>query len=71
MENQTLFPIGDGRPQPVNAKALTVAEAARLLQVPAELIQADIEEGAPVGPDGTIHLVQYAAWLNAKDAHGD
>jgi hypothetical protein len=71
MENQTLFPLGDGRPQPMKATALAVADAARLLGLPPELVQADIEEGAPVGADGTINLVSYAAWLNQKDAHGD
>jgi len=43
---------------------LTVEEAARLLGVERKLIEEDIEEGAPVGPDGTLDLVHYGAWLN-------
>jgi hypothetical protein len=71
MQNPTLFPMGDGRPSPLKPAALAVPDAARLLGLPLELVQADIEEGAPVGADGTINLVNYAAWLNFKDAHGD
>jgi hypothetical protein len=53
----------------LNPTALPVADAARLLsasggqRVTAEMIQADIEAGAPTNGDGTINLVQYAAWL--------
>jgi len=71
MQDGTLFPIGSDRPPPLKPAALSVPDAARLLGLPPDLVQADIEEGAPVGPDGTINLVSYAAWLNLKDAHGD
>jgi hypothetical protein len=27
------------------------------------MIAADIEAGAPVQPDGTVHLLNYGAWL--------
>ena len=27
------------------------------------MIEADVRAGAPVNPDGTIHLVHYCAWL--------
>lgn len=49
--------------------ALPVADAARLLSAAAgqaittEMIQADIESGAPVNGDGTINLLFYGAWL--------
>ncbi len=53
----------------LNPTALPVADAARLLsaaggiRVAAEMIQADIDAGAPTNIDGTINLIQYAAWL--------
>ena len=59
-------------PQPhsqVNPLSLTVAEVARLLsavggrRVTEEQVQADVEAGAPVGVDGRMNLVHYAAWL--------
>ncbi|MCK6458236.1 MAG: hypothetical protein L6Q92_17115 [Phycisphaerae bacterium] len=52
-----------------------MADAARLLsaaggtRVTAEMIQADVDAGAPTNADGTINLVQYAAWL-VKEASG-
>jgi hypothetical protein len=27
------------------------------------MLRADLAAGAPVNPDGTLHLVRYAAWL--------
>ena len=53
----------------LNPTALSVADAARLLSaaggqlVTAEMIQADIDAGAPTNGDRTINLVWYAAWL--------
>ncbi len=53
----------------LNPAALTVADAARILTaagggaVTAEMIQADIDAGAPTNADGTINLVHYTAWL--------
>jgi hypothetical protein len=38
----------------VNPAALAVADAA------------DIADGAPTNPDGTVNLVHYAAWLALK-----
>jgi len=49
--------------------ALTLEDAATLLTriggaaVTVEMLQADIDAGAPVNDDGTINLVHYAAWL--------
>lgn len=36
-----------------------------------EAVRADIENGAPVNPDGTVNLLEYAAWLVRETAHGD
>jgi len=53
----------------LNPTALTVADAARLLsaaggqRVTAEMIQADVDAGAPTNGDVTINLVHYTAWL--------
>lgn len=59
---------GAGQPA-VNPTALSVEEVSRLLsaaggkRIAAEQVQADIDAGAPVGRDGKINLVHYAAWL--------
>ena len=53
----------------LNPAALQLVDAARLLsaaggqQVTVEMIQADLAAGAPANADGTVNLVQYAAWL--------
>jgi len=59
---------GAGQPA-VNPMALSVEEVSRLLsaaggkRITVEHVQADLDAGAPVGPDGRINLVHYAAWL--------
>jgi len=59
-----------GRPGgPLNPQALLPADAARVLTasgtkpVTVEMLQADIDAGAPTNPDGTVNLIHYAAWL--------
>jgi len=53
--------------------ALSVADVARVLAaaggqgVTAEMIQADVDAGAPTNAAGTINLVHYAAWLALQD----
>jgi hypothetical protein len=53
----------------VNPASLTIDEVSRLLsaaggvRVSPEQVRADIDAGAPVGPDGRINLVHYTAWL--------
>lgn len=47
-----------------------VLKAAGSREISSQRIQADIEAGAPCNPDGTIHLVRYAAWLVKEGAHG-
>jgi hypothetical protein len=70
---------GKSPPARVNPAALAVADAARLLAkaggepVTEAMIAADIEDGAPTNPDGTVNLVHYAAWLalrTREDAGG-
>lgn len=62
--------------QALNPNAISVANAARLLTrafgapVTEELIRKDIGAGAPTNADGTINLVQYAAWLVKQEATG-
>lgn len=57
--------------------ALTLMQAAKVLSAAAgrrigeEAIRQDIEDGAPVNPDGTINLLHYAAWLAREVARGD
>jgi len=52
----------------MNPNALAIEDAARLLSkasgqiVTAEMLRADIAEGAPTNVDGTLNLVHYAAW---------
>ncbi|HXH21716.1 MAG TPA: hypothetical protein VNN10_06785 [Dehalococcoidia bacterium] len=61
----------------LNPNALTPTNAARLLTkvggqpVTPEMLQADLEAGAPANADGTINLVHYAAWLVREMASGD
>ena len=65
-----------GKP-PLNPAALPLRDAARLLSktggqpITTEMLEADIAEGAPTNPDGTINLVHYAAWLVKELASGD
>jgi hypothetical protein len=35
-----------------------------------EMLQADIDAGAPTNPDGTVNLVHYAAWLLKESRRG-
>ena len=57
--------------------ALTPEQAARILaaagqrRITEAMVKADLEAGAPTNADGTINLVNYAAWLAREAAHGD
>ena len=69
--NQTKAPPGPGAERmgtegAINPAALPIPQAARLLGIGEDALQGDIEAGAPVNPDGTMHLVHYGAWLNLK-----
>jgi hypothetical protein len=58
----------EGR-QAMNPQALRLEDLARILTasgpkpVTVEMLQADIDAGAPVNPNGTVNLVNFAAWL--------
>ena len=54
---------------PLNPASLPVNDAAHLLakvsgeKITSAMIEADRMAGASANPDGTLHLVHYAAWL--------
>jgi len=65
-------------PKPtLNPAALSLADAAKILsaagaqRVTIEMLQEDVAAGAPTNADGSINLLHYAAWLNAKSAEGE
>ncbi len=38
--------------------------------VSAEFLMEDLAAGAPKNPDGTINLIEYAAWLAKENSDG-
>ena len=64
-------PTGRQADGAVNPTALTVEQLARMLAVPAEKVRDHVAAGAPVAADGTVNLVQYAAWLNRELGRSD
>ena len=71
-------PNAEGRQGPqLSPQALRLADLARVLSaigtrtVTVEMLQADIGAGAPTNADGTMNLVNYAAWLVGEMGHGD
>lgn len=60
-------------PARLDPSALTVAQLARLLGIAEQKVREHVADGAPVGADGRINLVHYAAWLNRrlKERDGD
>ena len=66
------MPSASARPS-----ALSLSDAAKLLSkiggrlVTVEMLQKDIDAGAPVNADGTISIVHYAAWLVRELGNGD
>ena len=54
---------------PLNPQALRPEDLARILSalgprpVTVDMLQADIDAGAPTNADGTLNLVHYVAWL--------
>lgn len=65
------------QPGPLNPQALRLADMARVLSasgsspVTVEMLQADIDDGAPRNPDGTMNLIRFAAWLVKEIARAD
>lgn len=39
--------------------------------ISAETLAADFEAGAPKNQDGTVNLIEYAAWLAKGDENGN
>jgi len=60
----------------LNPQALQLADMARVLTasgprpVTVEMLEADIDDGAPTNRDGTMNLVEYARWLIRETLHG-
>jgi hypothetical protein len=61
----------------IDPTRLTPEQAAKLLsaatkvRIPIEQITEDLEAGAPANSDGSINLVQYAAWIVKEMGRGD
>ncbi len=55
----------------INPAALSIAQLAKMLGVPADTVREHVGAGAPTGPGGTVNLVHYAAWLNRQIAGTD
>jgi len=57
--------------------AIALADAARVLTasgtepVTVDIIQDDIDAGAPTNPDSTVNLVAFAAWLVKEMGRGE
>ncbi|HEY0984822.1 hypothetical protein [Schlesneria sp.] len=55
--------------QALSPMAMPIADVAKLLAkvsgkgVNSAMLEEDVAEGAPTNPDGTLNLVNYAAWL--------
>lgn len=71
-------PVGGPQAKPaLSSTALSLADAAALLTraggepVTVEMLEADLETGAPANADGTFNLVHYAAWLVKERARDD
>ena len=65
-------------PENIRLTALPQEAVVRLLRnagsstISAETLAADVAAGAPVNADGTMSLVEYAAWLCREEAdHAD
>ncbi|MCX7428038.1 MAG: hypothetical protein NTW96_20720 [Planctomycetia bacterium] len=61
---------------PLSPQALRLEDLARILSasgprpVNVEMLQADVDDGAPTNRDGTMSLVEYARWLITEMSHG-
>lgn len=49
---------------------MTIGVVAKMLNVDIEVVRRDIEAGAPVGPNGSMNLFHYTAWLIREIAGG-
>ena len=61
----------------IDPTRLSIEQAAKLLsaayreRIDATNIQVDIDSGAPTNNDGTLNLVNYAAWQSEEMGRGD
>jgi hypothetical protein len=61
----------------INPNRLTIEQAAKVLsaafreRIDETRIRQDIDQGAPLNPDGTINLVHYSAWQVKEMGHGE
>ena len=61
----------------LNPSAVPPGDLARMMSTAGqrrfevEMLDEDVNFGAPVNADGTFNLVQYAAWLVKQMAEGD
>lgn len=68
---------GGGTPEHINPMAISPEDLARVLTaagwkpVTVEMIEADLDDGAPQNADGTMNMVHYAAWLIREMGRGD
>jgi hypothetical protein len=57
----------------LSPQSLRLEDVARILSalgpqpVTVKMLQADIDDGAPVNHDGTMNLLNFAAWLAARE----
>ena len=60
----------------LNPQALRLADLAQILTalgpkpVTLEMLQADIDDGAPTNRDGTLNLLHFAAWMAKEMLRG-
>ena len=60
----------------LNPQCLRLEDLAKILSalgpkpVTVEMLQADIDDGAPVNRDETINLLHFASWLAKESLHG-
>ena len=64
--------------QRADARALKVSDLVAALKaagsrtITEETVAADLADGAPSNPDGTVDMLKYAAWILMKEnGHGD
>jgi len=68
---------GERQASGLSPQALRLADLARILSmsgprpVTVEMLRADVDDGAPTNPDGTMNLVEYARWLIGEMSHGN
>lgn len=65
-----------GQNDGLHPQYLRLEDLARILSalgpkpVTVEMLQADIDDGAPVNPDGTMNLLHYSSWLAREVLRG-